>query len=363
MTNPGSWLPFLCIFAICVLYEFALFTTAARRHDLIPVPKKGSSPLIQSVRNSEAALPLESCKICSGQVTHFIEKSGAHVHRSFQFSQCSRCRFVSVVNPITDYDKIYNDAYYEGRGADPRVDFAFELDHPKLTVRNFEWQGILDAVRHHHRERLDGVRWLDYGSGAGGLVRFLCDRRIEAHGFDVGAYADRARRRGIQILTPSELEKRSGSFDVVSLIEVLEHIPDPISLLQAVASLLRPGGLLFLTTGNAEPHRHIFASWGYVIPEVHVSYFSPESLTRALDRAGLQSSPLGKIPGLTNIVKYKILKTLGFKRLNPLFAILPWSLICRVTDRRYHLSAMPIATRSAPHAIERSCNRCDHRGG
>jgi len=84
-----------------------------------------------------------------------------------------------------------------------------------------------------------------------------------------------------------------------------------------------------------------------VIPEVHVSYFTPESLERALDRAGLQSFPLGKTPGLTNIVKYKVLKTLGFRRLNPLLAILPWSLICRVTDRRYHLSAMPIAWRPA----------------
>jgi SAM-dependent methyltransferase len=300
-----------------------------------PVRKQPSSP----------PWPLESCKICSGQVTHFLEKSGAHIHRSFQFSECSRCHFVSVVNPITDYDKIYNAAYYEGRGADPLVDYAFELGHPKLTVRNFEWQGILDAVRHHYRERLDGVRWLDYGSGAGGLVRFLCDRKIEAYGFDVGGYTDRARARGIQILTPSELERRSGSFDVVSLIEVLEHIPDPVSLLQAVASLLRPGGLLFLTTGNAEPHRRTFASWGYVIPEVHVSYFSPENLTRALDRAGLQPFPLGKSPGLTNIIKYKILKTLGFKCESPLFEILPWWLISQMTDWRYRLSAMPIARR------------------
>jgi SAM-dependent methyltransferase len=279
-------------------------------------------------------------------MTYLIEKTGTYVHRSFRFSQCSLCHFVSVINPITDYDKIYNEAYYEGRGADPLVDYAFELDYPKQTVRNFEWQGILNAVRYHYREGLERVRWLDYGSGAGGLVRFLSDRKIDAYGFDVGGFTDRARARGIQILTPSELAERKGSFDVISLIEVLEHIPDPVSLLQSVASLLRPAGLLFLTTGNADPHRRTFASWGYVIPEVHVSYFSPESLARALDRAGLQSFPLGKNLGLTDIVKYKILKALGFKRLNPLFAILPWSLICRVTDRRYQLSAMPIATRS-----------------
>jgi SAM-dependent methyltransferase len=143
-----------------------------------------------------------------------------------------------------------------------------------------------------------------------GLVRFLRDRRIEAFGFDVGEYADRARTRGIQILMPSELAEGRGSFDIVSLIEVLEHFPDPVSLLQSVRELLRPGGLLFLTTGNADPHRRTFPSWGYVIPEIHVSYFSPESLGRALNRAGLQPYPLGRNQGLTNIIKYKILKSL-----------------------------------------------------
>jgi len=208
--------------------------------------------------------PNPVCQICSEQMTYFMEKSGYYVNDLFRFFQCLNCNFVSVVNPITDYDKIYNDAYYEGRGADPLVDYTFEVEHPKRTVRIFEWEGILNAVRHHYREGLEGVRWLDYGSGTGGLVRFLRDRRIEGFGFDVGGYADRARTRGIQILMPSELAERRGSFDIVSLIEVLEHIPDPVSLLQSVRELLRPGGLLFLTTGNADPHRRSFASWGYV---------------------------------------------------------------------------------------------------
>ena len=289
--------------------------------------------------------PNPVCQICSEQMTYLMEKSGSYVNDLFRFFQCLNCNFVSVVNPITDYDKIYNDAYYEGRGADPFVDYAFELEHPKQTVRIFEWEGILNAVRHHYWEGLEGVRWLDYGSGTGGLVRFLRDRRIEGFGFDVGGYADRARTRGIQILMPSELAERRGSFDIVSLIEVLEHIPDPVSLLQSVRELLRPGGLLFLTTGNADPHRRTFASWGYVIPEIHVSYFSPESLARALNRAGLEPGPLGRNQGLTNIIKYKILKSLGFKCMSPFFNVLPWPIIALATDLRYQLSAMPIARR------------------
>jgi SAM-dependent methyltransferase len=289
-----------------------------------------------------------ACPICFGAMMYLMEKRGLFVQNSFQLLQCSRCNFISVVNPITDLSEIYNEAYYEGRGADPLVDYAFELEHPEQTVRIFEWRGILKAVRHHYGPELDGVRWLDYGSGAGGLVRFLRGRNIEAYGFDVGGFGDQARARGVQNLTPFELTDLRNSFDVISLIEVLEHIHDPVPFLQSVGQLLRPGGLLFLTTGNADPHRHSFASWGYVIPEVHISYFSPGSLGQALDRAGYQAFPLGKSPGLKNIIKYKILKTLGVKRKNLLFTVLPWPLISYLTDWSYQLSAMPIARRRQP---------------
>ena len=279
---------------------------------------------------------------------YFMEKRGSFVQNSVQLLQCTRCNFISVVNPIADLSEIYNEAYYEGRGADPLVDYAFELEHPEQTIRIFEWRGILKAVRHHYGPELDGVRWLDYGSGAGGLVRFLRSRHVEAYGFDVGRFADRARERGVQNLTSSELTELQGSFDVISLIEVLEHIHDPVPFLQSVAQLLRPGGLLFLTTRNADPHRRSFASWGYVIPEVHISYFSPGSLSQALNRAGFQPFPLGKSPGLKNIIEYKVLKTLGIKRKSAFFTVLPWSLISCLTDWSYQLSAMPIARRRQP---------------
>jgi len=290
----------------------------------------------------------QACPICFGPMMYFMEKRGLFVQRAFQLSQCARCNFISVVNPITDFSEIYNEAYYEGRGADPLVDYAFELDHPDQTVRIFEWRGILEAVSHRFGAELHGGRWLDYGSGAGGLVRFLRDCNIEAYGFDVGGFADRARAQGVQNLTSSELAEGRDSFDVISLIEVLEHVHDPVPFLQSVGQLLRPDGLLFLTTGNADPHRHSFASWGYVIPEVHISYFSPGSLGQALDRAGFQAFPLGKSPGLKNIIKYKILKTLGVKRKSSLLTVLPWSLISYLTDWFYQLSAMPIARRRQP---------------
>ena len=94
------------------------------------------------------------------------------------------------------------------------------------------------------------TRWLDFGCGHGGLVRFLRERgAIGAFGYDTGAMVERARAEGIPLLTEDELARAHGSFEVVTAIEVIEHVPDPVELLVRLRRLLAPGGLLFLTTG------------------------------------------------------------------------------------------------------------------
>ena len=85
----------------------------------------------------------------------------------------------------------------------------------------------------------------------------------------------------IDCSTTTNSASTQGRFDVVTAIEVVEHIPGPLDTMRQIASLLKPGGRLFLTTGNAAPHRDSFTSWKYVHPDIHVAYFEPRTLTEA----------------------------------------------------------------------------------
>jgi SAM-dependent methyltransferase len=128
----------------------------------------------------------------------------------------------------------------------------------------------------------------------------------------------------------------------VTAIEVIEHVVDPVSELRRMAALLRPGGVLFLTTGNAAPYAERLREWRYVIPEIHVSFFEPRTLRLALEKAGLRPDEPGFGPGWTDIVRFKVLKNLRRRSISPLDRFVPWPLVARLLDRRLQLAAHPI---------------------
>jgi len=281
------------------------------------------------------------CRICGHPTVAAGSKKGTLTATLFLLRRCAHCGFAFVENPREDYASIYDERYYRGAGADRHVDYVFELEHPEATIRRLEWRGIVEVVRSIAGLRPES-RWLDYGCGNGGLVRHLLQTgTCDAAGFESGWIADRARTAGIPLLDDAGLETRVGSFDVVTAIEVIEHVVEPMPAFRRIRSLLKPGGLLFLTTGNAAAHANL-ERWDYVLPEVHVSFFEPRTLDLALQTAGFRPERRGRVPGFEKIIRFKVLKNLGVRRESPLLDPLPWRALARILDARLSISAHPI---------------------
>lgn len=283
----------------------------------------------------------ETCRLCGASAAPAGIARGRRTGRDFALARCTGCGFAWIVAPWTEYATIYDERYYRGEGSDPSVDYAFEYERPDATVRRAEWAGITADVL-----ALDpGVRrWLDVGCGNGGLVRHIRSSHpsIEATGWDTGAWARRARGDGLPILDEAELDAAVGTYDVVTAIEVIEHVVDPVPFLQSIRRMLRPGGLFFYTTGNAARAPSELPRWSYVAPEIHVSYFTPEAMRLALTAAGFEPVSRGKLPGDRGILRYKILKGLGQKRTRPWHAFVPWPLLAAWFHRRQGLGDMPL---------------------
>ena len=283
------------------------------------------------------ALP---CKVCGAASPLAALRPGLQYKVDYRIHTCPACSFSWIANCATDYAALYSEEYYRGRSpADPSIDYMLELAEPRRTVRVHEWDAIVAAVA-ALEPRWQSKRWLDYACGNGGLVRHLRENGCPSSwGWEQGWIAEQAKSAGIPLLPESDLAP--GSYDVVTLIEVVEHLEDPVATLRAVRALLKPGGLLFLTTGNAEPFLDSLDSWMYVIPDVHIALFTPDSLAKALLAAGFRPGANPDAAAFTGLYRYRILKTLRARRRAWWQNWVPWGLVGRLADARYQLSRLP----------------------
>lgn len=283
-----------------------------------------------------------TCKICQGATQVVGEKQGSLAKRTFRLRRCDNCHFAFVEDPWLDYAAIYDAAYYDGRGADPTVDYHYELAHPTRAIRRYEWSGIVAVVGRLTDLRAE-TRWLDFGCGNGGLVRHArAAAGCEAIGNEEGAIAADARKAGIPIVDRAELKTLEGTFDVVTAIEVLEHVVEPLEVLGQIRRMLRPGGVFFYTTGNALPQRQKLLAWPYFLPEIHISLYEPASMSEALRRSGFEPRQMGYIPGWDQITAFKVLKNLGRRRANALYKAIPWRALTPFINRRFGMYDFPV---------------------
>lgn len=119
---------------------------------------------------------------------------------------------------------------------------------------------------------LQGKRVLDVGCGGGILSESMHFKGAEVTGIDLGEKAlnvaklhqlESGAKVSYQLISVEELAaKQPASFDVVTCMEMLEHVPDPSAIVAACAKLVKPGGSVFFSTINRNPKAYLFAVIG-----------------------------------------------------------------------------------------------------
>jgi 2-polyprenyl-6-hydroxyphenyl methylase/3-demethylubiquinone-9 3-methyltransferase len=122
------------------------------------------------------------------------------------------------------------------------------------------------------RQPLAGAAVLDLGCGGGLLTEGMARLGARVTGVDAGAQAIATARlhlleskldiEYVQSTAEAWAEGHAGQYDAVTCLEMLEHVPDPASVIQAIGRLVRPGGAVFLSTLNRTPSAWLLAVVG-----------------------------------------------------------------------------------------------------
>jgi 2-polyprenyl-6-hydroxyphenyl methylase / 3-demethylubiquinone-9 3-methyltransferase len=157
---------------------------------------------------------------------------------------------------------------------------------------------------------LEGKRVLDVGCGGGLLSEAMSSRGAKVTGIDVG---DRPLKVAQMHLLESGLaveyrkitvedlaEEQPREYDVITCMEMLEHVPDPASAVNACARLAKPGGICFFSTINRNPKSYLFAILGaeYVLNLLprgthdYARFITPAELAGHCRHAGLETRHL-----------------------------------------------------------------------
>lgn len=209
-------------------------------------------------------------------------------------SECSRCGLVFTDEVPQGSEARYNIEWFE---KEYLPSFGIDPQSPSTGHLNDRFDQDLKFIEKHVTRP---GRMLDVGAGAGLFLNRAKQRGWEVFGVEPAPYGVEYAKKhfGIQmfqgVLQDADISPKS--FDAVILQDVVEHVTDPQELMIHAQKLLRPGGIVFLSTPNyGSLSRRLFRSnWSLISPAGHVSLFRPRTMREMLRNAKLNSGFVNK---------------------------------------------------------------------
>ena len=225
----------------------------------------------------ESELPIR-CPICAARGNWSFDSPFVGVHRC----ENPECSHLFAAN-VESTHGVMNDV-------NPDSEESIYAERNERLVQFWRDAGFLT----------ESTKLLDVGAGTGHLARSIKSRlpEIEIHCVEESdGLREQLEHQGFSVSQNLDGIPTGRRFDAILLIEVIEHVSDPVHFLGRLRELLASGGRIFLTTPCGELRNGSRATNAYDTPE-HVQFFSERSLKRAVESAGFDGIDCAYIDAL-----------------------------------------------------------------
>lgn len=229
------------------------------------------------------------CAACDG------ETESAFEHHGYEFHRCRdrTCRHVFVHPVPTDAElmALYDAAESHIANSNSWTAANDYARDPEVIRRQISNGRIAPLWRDASGSEDRATAILDIGCSAGMFLRVLKDLGyVQLMGMDLSPTAAAFVRdtHGIPCVATLD-DVPDAAFDIITCFAILEHVAEPAAFAHALARKLKPGGRLVALSPNYDSvyRRLVGRAWVWMIPPIHLQYFSPASFARTLRSSGL----------------------------------------------------------------------------
>lgn len=255
---------------------------------------------------------LPPCPAC-GELKPYDQR---FLKQGFVILQCRGCGLgKTAIDADFDPQSYYTADYFNGTYIDGYLDYR-----SSETVIRAEFSKTIEKIK--RETGITGGRLLEVGC-AYGFFLAEAQKDFDVHGIEIAADAvGSCHERGFISVQQGEADEatlnRLGSFELVVMLDVIEHLAKPDEVLSRLASHLNPGGALVLTTGDfhSVAARVMGARWRLLTPPQHLWFFTPTSIRELAEKNGFELSHLSHPAKLVplSLILFQLLRMLGVRR-------------------------------------------------
>lgn len=224
------------------------------------------------------------CYLCQQRVPR-----KAFTKHGFDITKCPSCSLYALKfkDNYNQFIKTYYDKNFFTGGSD-RVGY---VDYVGDSWPEF--QNMKRYLARIKKFKTKG-KLLDCGCATGLFLDQAQKQGFDVYGFDVSEYAVDIAKKSfgtrVQVATLQDFKYKPRTFDVITLLDVIEHLEDPRKALRRLKRVLKSDGLLIINTGDAGSllARIEGKGWHFFIPPQHLFFFSRKTITDLLQQAGFQ---------------------------------------------------------------------------